>query len=834
MITHAARFSFCIALAAGCSFTPIAWADALPQAKVDTQTIGGGEPSTRWQGFNEGWLFFRGDAEENPIPREGIGGFLLQAMTPEQRPVAWRRVVLPHDWGVEDLDPEKHPEAIGPFSPKSHGRDVAHTVGGVGWYRKEFVTNRREESDRILVHFDGVSTHAVVYVNNVAMGSHGNPYTPFTIDVTELLEPDGQANVIAVRVENRGYNSRWYRGSGIYRSVTASVIPKTALNAETPRVVATPLDDGSARIKVVADVVGAPQGWRGEARVEVVDEATDEVVATTGLALKDEGQIGGVCHVPAAKLWSPDSPTLYEARITLLKGDMVVDRLRIPFGVRSIEFSAEQGFVINGTPTLLKGCNVHHDNGLLGAEAWRAADARRVQRLKASGFNAIRCSHNPPSASFLDACDRLGMLVIDEAFDVWRLPKRPADNHLRFADHWREDLRAMMLRDRNRPSVIMWSIGNEVTERARSHGVRTAQQLASEVRRYDDTRPVTNGICDFWDNSDQEWDDTADAFAVLDVGGYNYMAKAYESDHEKHPDRVMYASEAFAKYAHWQWEKVERLPYVIGDFVWTGIDYLGEAGLAHSYYADDAATGGYSRDWPWFVAWCGDLDLLGDKKAQGRFRDVLWDVSDLEVLVHEPIPDGKVEVVNYWGWPKERAHWNWPEAVGTPLQVNVYSKLKNVELRLNGELIEPSATQPEIGLTTRFEAPYREGTLEASAVNAAGDRVTKTLRTTGSPTRVAVSVEPTINGFDDGPRFVRIEIQDAAGRLVPTAEIDVELKLRGGELMAAGSASPNRMASFTQPKVTTFRGRGLVVVMPTGSASLGVTATGLVGGKLAF
>ncbi|MEM8864531.1 MAG: glycoside hydrolase family 2 TIM barrel-domain containing protein [Planctomycetota bacterium] len=823
------RFLFAVALiVAGVGATSCLAAN-------EPQQVGAGEPSTRGVDFNEGWLFYRGEAEDDPVGRGGLAGYLIQAMTPELNAEKWRPTPIPHDWSIEDI-PGQRPEGdVGPFQRSANRKDMGHTIGGIGWYTKAFRTQRANPDDRVIVHFDGVAVDSVVYVNNMAAGSHDYAYTPFSIDITDFLEPDGEKNMISVRAENVGDNSRWYIGSGLYRGVKMSVLPAAAIDALSVQIIASDISQASANVSVTGHLAtqNKPDGDKThEVSVAIVDDEGNVVAETELQAVNGEGRFAAEAKVADPRLWSPDSPDMYTAKITLKAAGQVADVAELPFGVRSLEFSAERGFLLNGEPTLLRGCDLHHDNGILGAEAWRAADARRIKLLKESGFNAVRCSHNPPSASFLDACDRLGMMVMDEAFDVWRLPKRPRDYHIHFADRWRRDLRAMMLRDRNRPSVIMWSIGNEITERGRPAGIALAKQLVAAVKEIDSTRPVTNAICEFWDNADLDWSDTPPAFEPLDIGGYNYMAKAYESDHEQFPDRIMVGSESFPVRSYWFWSNVERLPYVIGDFVWTGIDYIGESGLAHNIYDEGEAEKQYRQPWPWFIAWCGDLDIIGDKKPQSQYRDVVWGLSDLEVLVHEPIPDGMVESLSYWGWPKELPHWDWPVSKGTELEVSVYSNCERVGLRLNGEKIAEKPVDENAELKTYFTVPYEPGTLQAYGVRADGTEVTQQLVTTGSPAKLKLIVEPEIEGFADGPRYVRLEVQDAEGRVVPTAEIDIELELSGAQLMAVGTASPTKMASFVQPRINTFRGKALVIVLPEGEASVAASAEGLDGASV--
>ncbi|NJO68772.1 MAG: hypothetical protein HC830_05365 [Bacteroidetes bacterium] len=350
--------------------------------------------------------------------------------------------------------------------------------------------------------------------------------------------------------------------------------------------------------------------------------------------------------------------------------------VKVPFGIRSIHFDAANGFMLNGKKVLLKGGCMHHDNGFLGSATIDRAEERRVELMKAYGFNAIRTSHNPPSRQFLDACDRVGVLVIDEAFDMWERPKNPQDYHRFFKEWWQKDISSMVMRDRNHPSIIMWSIGNEINERADSSGLIITRKLADEVHRLDPTRPVTAAICSFWDHKNRPWSATAPAFALLDVGGYNYMWKAYEEDHLLYPDRIMAGTESLPLEAYENWKQVEKNSWVIGDFVWTAMDYMGETGIGNSRLDNDPDNG-FSRTWTWFNAYCGDIDLCGFKKPQLYYRDVIWGNSNIEMMVHAPVPEGRKEIVSMWGWPEEWQNWNWNGSEGKLMQVRV---LRNIRL----------------------------------------------------------------------------------------------------------------------------------------------------------
>lgn len=518
-----------------------------------------------------------------------------------------------------------------------------------------------------------------VWVNGQKAGIHKNGYTPFWLDITSLLNPTGQSNVIAVKVENTGANSRWYSGSGIYRNVHLVLTNPVHIGVwgtkiTTPEITS---DKASVDIEVTARNDNETEV---EAEITVTIKDNKGVIAGTStqkiaLPAKSEEIAKSQINVSNPVLWSLESPNLYEAEVVVKVADKVLDVYSQNFGIRSIEFSAEKGFLLNGKQVLLKGGCLHHDNGFLGAAAFNRAEQRKVELMKLNGYNAIRCSHNPPSEAFLKACDEMGMLVIDEFTDMWENYKNKNDYSRFFKELWESDLTAMLLRDRNHPSVIMWSIGNEIPKKSIEDGVRIGKNLVAKVKELDGTRPVTEAVPSFllhggWKNSNKYFD-------LLEVGGYNYMESVYESDHQKYPNRIIYASESYPKEAWKYWKAVENHPYVIGDFVWTAMDYIGEVAVGNSSYkkaeniekrsfqAMDGIPEGINPDlvfdmmakmssptWPAFLSWCGDLDLMGDKKPQGLYRDVLWDRSLLEVNVHEPIPEGLVEDVSLWGWPK--------------------------------------------------------------------------------------------------------------------------------------------------------------------------------------
>jgi beta-galactosidase len=772
--------------------------------------------------FNEAWRFQNADVKNAEHPEHDDSG--------------WRIVDLPHDWSIEDLETDYASEQIGPFSKRSPGgASTGHVLGGIGWYRKHFRLDSGPDKV-VTVCFDGVYMDSDVWLNGKHLGNHAYGYTPFFYDLTPYLQPVGRENVLAVRVRNLGKNSRWYSGSGIYRNSRLFVTNRVHVDTWGISVTCPQVSAVSAKVQIVTTLANATDsvstvlvrtrliGPDGEPKAKTESPGTVPARGTSDL-----------CHVldlPSPLLWSPDSPTLYAAEVGIEINGKTVDRTMETFGVRSIRIDSRNGFLLNGKRILLRGGCMHHDNGPLGSAALDRAEERRVEIMKANGFNAIRTSHNPPSKSFLDACDRLGLLVIDEAFDMWEHPKNPDDYSRFFSESWRLDLGAMVRRDRNHPSVILWSIGNEIFERADPEGLTIAKQLADEVRRLDPTRPVTEAICGFWDHPGRPWSDMAPAFAVLDAGGYNYQWREYVPDHEKYPERIMLGTESFPLEAFENWREVERNPWVIGDFVWTGMDYLGESGIGNAQFVPDSAKIEFAMPWPWFNAYCGDIDICGFKKPQSYFRDVVWGRSLLEMAVHAPAPDGLREKVSLWGWPDERQSWTWPGEEGKTLRVSVYSRCPSVHLELNGIPVAEKSVSEEMKWTAQFDVPYSPGELRATGFMDGRPAASKSFRTAGAPKRLKLTSDRSaIRSDRNDLAYITVETLDPNGERVPFDGIRVRFNIRGeGELAGIGNGNPSDMRSFQKPECVTYRGRCLVILRPRGgpgSITLEAHAAGL-------
>ena len=704
-------------------------------------------------------------------------------------------VDLPHDWDIFE----------GPVS----GEGVTGTGGGwfeagKGEYRKTFKT---PDGEVVKLHFEGVYQKAEVFVNGQKAGQHYYGYTPFTVDVTPYIYKNKkQTNEVVVKVDNSEQpNCRWYSGSGIYRHVWLETMPALHI-AENGIFITTP-EVNAEKARVQVDVTIANESQSDRNATVVVCGAQLMVAVKAG----ESKTVSTTTMVNNPQLWSPESPTLYEAKVELKENGTTIDRQTAKYGIRTFSFDAERGFVLNGQKVLINGACVHHDDGVLGAMAFDDAEIRKVRQMKEAGFNLIRTSHNPTTRAFLDACDSIGMLVIDEAFDGWRTQKNPYDYSTVIDSCYREDIHAMVLRDRNHPSVISWSIGNEVIERKDIRVVYTARHMKKAIHEYDTTRPVTEALC-AWDSDWEIYDPHAE---VLDVAGYNYMIFKHASDHERDPKRVIWQTESYPRDAFKNWAVVNDFPYVVGDIVWTGLDYLGESGIGRYYYEGERPgehwfDGGFPE---WHGAYCGDIDITGWRKPISHYREVLWhNDTPLYLAVKEPDGyHGKIKETAWSVWPTWES-WTWPGWEGKPVEVEVYTHQPEVKLYLDDQLIGTKQVSRETEFKAVFSVSYKAGTLRAEA---GGESVT--LKTAGEPACLRLTPDRTTMTADgQSLTFITVEVVDKQGTPVPEATIPCEATIKGaGTLLAFASADLKDTEPYTSPRVKTWKGRALLVVRST-------------------
>jgi len=749
---------------------------------------------------------------------------------------AWRQIDLPHDWSVETEAAEAEGgEHVGPFSKRSPGkRDTGWTLGGEGWYRRTFTLSEADADRLVSLYFEGVFNQAEVWVNGQLACTNHYGYQPFRTDITHLCRKPGETNVIAVKAVNKGHNSRWYTGSGIYRHVWLEKTPRLHLAPWETYVTHSSLPSPHSSLNITAHALVA-NASDTEQSVSVAAEIFDKAgkrIAKAQTKFKMQPRDSQLVAIPltiaSPTPWTPDSPTLYRAVVKMKGKKKTTDQQQISFGLRTTEFSAERGFLLNGEPLLMRGGCVHHDNGLLGAAAFDRAEDRKLALLKQAGYNAVRCSHNLPSEHFLDACDSLGLLVIDEAFDQWLVAKNPDDYHNDFKTHFLQDIATMVRRDRRHPSVVMWSLGNEIPGRIEPEGMEAARQMREAILALDTTRAITAAICE-WDTYSHTWADyDAKAFQSLDVGGYNYLYDKYEADHQTHPRRVMYGSESYPKRAAENWAKVEQLPYVVGDFTWTAMDYLGEGGIGNA----GPRKKGYGNNgygWPWTGGWCGDIDLIGEKKPQSYYRDIVWRRRPIAMAVERPTKDDIK--ISPWGWQLEEQRWTYDGYRDNQLfTINVYSRAPKVRLYLNDRLVGEKPTSDTFHAD--FLLPYAPGTLRAVELYGAREGEAFELRTAGQPTALRLKADrTTITADGQDLAYITIELTDSLGQVVPDNSRKVSIAYQGdGQLIATGNASPTDMESFRSPTPRLHNGRAMAIVRAprhAGEATLTVSSDAL-------
>lgn len=764
----------------------------------------------RKQLFDNDWKFKLGD---DSLAR--LSGF---------KDADWRSLDLPHDWSIE-----------GKISPKNPtGGAGGYFPAGIAWYRKTFRAPREWNGKSVAIYFEGVYMNSEVFINGKSLGVRPYGYSSFSYDLSPYLDFNKE-NVIAVRVDNsRQINSRWYSGSGIYRHVWMKVFNPVHV-ADWGVAVSTPeVSSKQASVQVKA-VIKNETAFAQKLNINTrLLSAKDKDAGNNAIRLElpahNEKEIIQIIKVSKPSLWSPENPDLYQAQIQVLKGNDIIDETKVAFGIHSIKFTVEHGFQLNGKTVKINGGCVHHDNGCLGAAAFDRAEERKVELLKAGGFNAVRTSHNPPSEAFLDACDRLGLLVIDEAFDGWRGGKNKYDYSVYFDHWWKRDLETMVLRDRNHPSIFMWSIGNEVSERKTPEAVVTAKMLAGAVKNIDTTRPVTSAIVT-WGN---EWNSFDPLMAAHDVCGYNYQLQSAPADHQRIPSRIIVQTESYPRDAFANWKLVQNNSYIIGDFVWSAIDYLGESGIGRSYYSGEVPGENWENDFfPWHAAYCGDIDLTGWRKPISHYRSMLYNESEkLCMAVREPNPEPLEIKETRWGvWPTWES-WTWPGFEGRKIDVEVYSKYPKVRLYLDNKLLGEKPTTEEQEYKATFSVPYTPGLLKAVAVENDRETGSAILQTSGNAARIRLIAdrkEIRANGQDLS--YVKIEVTDNDGVIQPNAADRLQFKLEGpGVIAGVDNADIKDVDAYTGNSRKAWHGKAMIVIRSThnaGDIKLTVTSPGL-------
>lgn len=768
------------------------------------------EKLQRKQLFDFDWKFYLGNSPS--------------ASTVEFDDKNWRNLNLPHDWSIEGtLD-----------SNSLMGNDGGYFPAGIGWYRKTFTVPASWKNKHVSIYFEGVYMNSEVFINGKSLGIHPYGYTTFSYNLTPNLS-FGKENVLSVKVDNsKQKNCRWYSGSGIYRHVWMVVTDPIHVAQWGVTIVTPDVSSKKATVQIKTRIKNETNLPQSIILKSQLSGANSEKGGNNQLAVElpanSERDVAQTIQVSNPLLWTPETPHLYQAQVQIFKGNKILDDTKTNFGIRSIKFTTNNGFQLNGKTIKINGGCVHHDNGCLGAAAFDRAEERRIELIKLAGFNAIRTSHNPPSEAFLDACDRLGMLVIDESFDGWKEKKTDYDYAMYFDIWWQRDVEAMVQRDRNHSSIVMWSIGNEVIERKKPEAVEIAKMLADCVHKNDPTRPVTSAMTTW----DKDWDLFDPLFAVQDIGGYNYQLNRAQKDHERVPSRIIVQTESYPRDAYANWKIVQSHNYILGDFVWTALDYLGESGIGRWYYPGDVPGEHYQgKIFPWHGAYCGDIDLIGWRKPISHYRSMLYnDNEKLYMAVREPNPDsGKIKVTGWAVWPTWES-WTWPGYEGKEIQVEVYSQYPKVRLYLNHKLIDEQATTEEQQFKATFNVLYAKGELKAVGVLDNKEVETTILQTSGDAVKIKLIADRTKIAADGQDlSFVTVEVTDKDGKLQPNAENSLQFKIDGpGVIAGVDNANIKDVDPYIGNSRKVWHGRALVVIRSTknaGNIKLLVSSKGL-------
>ncbi len=792
--------------------------------------------------FNKDWDFIWGEPPKIPM-----------------MPVQKKRVDLPYDFMI-GTDVAK--DAAG-------GAATGYYKGGIGSYTKYYEVTEEDVDKLHVLSFDGCFGVTKVTVNGHVVCRHNYGYTPFDADITPYVKVG--SNRITVTASNTNEpNSRWYSGAGLYRKVSVLTGDRLhianngiytytkALDGDALQVVETTIENKTEtdrQVKVCISLIDKATG-------ESIAEKEDHVTVYAGASEVSRVEVE-VCR---PKLWNVDTPELYVCRVTISDSEHTnsgyADSDEVQFGFRVISVDAVHGLRINGQSVKLKGGCIHHDNGIAGANAFRDAEYRKVMLHKKAGFNALRFAHNPVSRDMLNACDEIGILCIDEAFDVWNMEKNYFDFSNVFASEWKNELRSMLLRDRNHPCVFMWSIGNEIVEQGGlSDGYATSQALAAFAHKLDASRPVGGALCSFFqglDDADHEkywrsvmanaaklresgmvnldceygqsvWDPYTTPFVKdWDIVGYNYLSYHYEPSHEKHPDRVICCTESKPRELAAYWDYVEKLPYLIGDFEWTSMDYIGEAGIGNTFYVNpDEVQAMQQRmfyaSYPARTAEAGNFDICGFEKPQIGYKKAVWGSNGTYIVSYDPSVYDKVELIGRYGWGRCEHGFSWPAENGVPIKLEAYSRALEVEVWVNGRSLGRKAAGKDNDYRAVFETTYEKGEVLAVSYDESGAELSRdVVRSVGAPVSVVIRRDETLELLrekklipvdEESLDYLVIEAVDQDGNFVPYAEMDITAEELGlTDMIALGTGRATTEENYTRGAVRTYRGRALAIV----------------------
>ncbi len=783
--------------------------------------------------FNGGWTFHEG------------GGSSLEALTGGS--AVTKEVTLPHDASVEK---ERNPQEPGGSGNGFFREETVH-------YTKEFSLDAENADKNIWLEFEGVYQNAFVYINNSYAGKCPYGYGNFYIDATKFVRFD-KKNTIKVVVKNGIPSGRWYTGCGIYRDVNLMIADRMHLVPDGAHLAAVDVEEGHASVRVESAIEYTGTGIRDiHLQVELLD-AEGAVVAADCMPVTVEEHSKAVyrqkIYVENPRLWDVDDPYLYSYHICLKEGDKVLDEEEGTFGIRRLQLDTKYGLRINGKVVNLRGGCIHHDNGVTGTAEFPHAAWLRVKTMKEAGYNAIRSSHYPMSRRLLEACDRLGMLVMDEFADVWTSTKVDYDYGTHMAEWWEHDVTNLVNKDYNHPCVIMYSIGNEIPETGNKFDVQWGKKLADKFRSLDDSRFVTNSLnlmlsimdrmgelmmalqtggempagLEIGENveinslmsnmgdmmeiltaSELAGKATEEAFAQVDIAGYNYATCRYLKDKETYPNRIIVGSETYPKDLAMNWELIEKYPHLIGDFSWTAWDYLGEAGIGKITYEGEQGFGFYAP-YPEKAAYCGDMNLIGDRRPISYWREIVWGLRKAPyIAVQLPEHHGKQHNMTNWSMTNAVRSWNWKGYEGKPVTVEVYTDADEAELLVNGK----SAGKKKVGETRKyiayFETTYEPGAVEVVVYKNGEETGRDVISTAKDEVRIAAAADMAQIAADASDIcYVEISMVDDEGILNPDADKAVTVSIEGpGVIQGFGSGAPASEENYFDKTAKAFEGR---------------------------
>jgi len=780
-------------------------------------------------------------------------------------PAYARDITLPHDPMIE--------KPVNPDSP--NGANTGFRDGGVYAYARLLHAPLEWKHRTVALHFEGVYMHAMVYVNGQLAAKNPYGYTGFTVALNDWLHYGEENEIRVIARTGAMKNSRWYSGAGIYRDVYLLEGPETHLAYQGVQITTESTDGDVATLRIRTDIRNR-RNIPAALLLEQAIYAPDGSLAASGqthlhLFGSEERTAQQRIAIDHPQLWDEDHPTLYSCVTRLYEKTagcpVLLDEQKDTFGIRTLQLDAKRGLRVNGQRVELRGTCIHHDSGLLGTATYEEAQWRQVAILKDAGFNAIRMSHHPMAPSMLRACDALGMYVMDEVTDIWTRLKSEYDSGLFFGEWWPRDVEAMIRKDYNHPCVLLYSIGNEIPEIGTPAGAKIAHEMCEKIRSLDATRYTLasiNGIFTIGDEMEKVISDVAAqavldgkfegdvnqfmdvmadyhyeiathdlisqrldlACAAVDIAGYNYMTSRFAYDGERTPNRVIVGSETFPPDIAGNWRCVKTMPHVIGDFCWTGWDYIGESGAGFPVYEEDDE----STLFPSQFSTAGDMEVTGFRKPVSYYRQMVWDKRSAPCIgVQPPWRFGQHLKGNPWQKNDTVSCWTWQGYEGKPVRVEVHAPGDEVELLVNGQSLGRKPSGDAADFLAVFEAVYAPSEITAVCYKDGAEFSRETLCTAQGPISLHLQAEELPEGCGNELCYIDVSIADDQGRIVADRDMLLRARVEGGRLLAFGTGNPRQEQNYSEPEVTAWRGRALAIVqrIPGCKATITVEAQGM-------